>query len=248
VKLIVRCGYSRAALLWLAATSFWLSGCGGQAEAVRSPAPAKVVWGDSASGSAPEPSGAAAEEPAATDTATGGPAAIDLDAPTSKATPARAHAAPVEAEPDVEAAESEPEQAAEEAEPAVKASASDPLALELQKRRASAKARTDAKSKSKGKQPKAKKSASAAAAAPAVSSYTGPDPCKAASFSVPRVREACGVGGRGAAKRVMKSAIEKATATGQSLKCSDCHVNQRDYSLKPDAVAELKRWLESSGS
>jgi hypothetical protein len=46
----------------------------------------------------------------------------------------------------------------------------------------------------------------------------------------------------------MKDAIGNATASGQSLRCTNCHTNQRDYALKPDAVSDLARWLESSGS
>jgi hypothetical protein len=42
----------------------------------------------------------------------------------------------------------------------------------------------------------------------------------------------------------MKDAIGKATATGQLLKCVDCHSSQRDYALKSNAVADLKRWLD----
>jgi hypothetical protein len=45
----------------------------------------------------------------------------------------------------------------------------------------------------------------------------------------------------------MKDAIGKATATGQSLKCSNCHVDQRDYGLKSNAAEDLKRWLDGSG-
>jgi hypothetical protein len=127
--------------------------------------------------------------------------------------------------------------------------------LELQKRRNAAKARTAAKAKpsnAKGKKatPKAKPSSSkkSETEAPSASTYKGSDPCRAASFSVARVREACDSGGRAAAKRVMKDAIGKATATGQTLKCSNCHANQRDFTLKADAVAELKRWLDGSSS
>jgi hypothetical protein len=113
------------------------------------------------------------------------------------------------------------------------------VAAELQRRR-------DEKARRAGKGKKAKpgKRVVAASAEAPASSYAGSDPCKAASFSVSRVREACAAGGRSAAKRVMKDAIGKATASGQALKCSNCHANQRDYSLKSNAIEDLKRWLD----
>jgi hypothetical protein len=83
------------------------------------------------------------------------------------------------------------------------------------------------------------------ASAPAAAAYSGSDPCKTQRFSVPQVREACASGGRRAAKNVMKNAIQRATAGGGSLRCTSCHDNQVDYRLKPDAVAQLRRWLDS---
>ena len=32
-------------------------------------------------------------------------------------------------------------------------------------------------------------------------------------------------------------------AAGASLKCGDCHANQTDYTLEPDAIAHLEQWL-----
>jgi hypothetical protein len=100
------------------------------------------------------------------------------------------------------------------------------------------------KKSSKPKKAAAKKSPPAEPTPAAASAYAGPNPCKAARFSVGRVGDACSKGGRTAAKGVMKDAIGKALAAGTTLKCSDCHAEQRDYTLKPDAVAQLKKWLD----
>jgi hypothetical protein len=228
-----------ATLLWGASAGF--AACGGPEKVVDAPAPAKVAWGNadapeaSEESEAPEQKADKAEKAAPTRSAASDPApadpsatednAIDLDAMAAS----QAKPAPAESEP-----EAEPE--APTADPAA-----DPVAAELQKRR-SEKARKAAK----GKKGTARKPASAAAssAEPPASAYTGSDPCRAANFSVERVREACSTGGRSAAKRVMKDAIGKATANGQLLKCGDCHSNQRNYALKANAVRDLERWLD----
>ena len=254
---------------WLVAIGLGLAACGGASDAARPSGPVKkVAWGD-ASGAeggegaegeatAEQAEPAAEEKPAKPaelkpapeeeDLAAGGDA-IDVDAMPSQVA-ARAKAAPDPAP--VAAAEEEEEEAEEEpaakAEPEPESPANDPLAAELRKRRAQARARSEA-SKAKEKAPKKKKKAKPTPDGDVtVSSYKGSDPCRAAKFSVARVREACASGGRPAAKKVMKDAIGKATATGQLLKCSDCHSNQKDYALKDDAVAELKRWLDTSSS
>jgi hypothetical protein len=223
----------------LSSATVALVACGSSEKVVAGPEPAKVTWGPSNSSEAdresesgsPEPQREAATpvksagekaappapEPEA-DTSEDVEGAIDLDAM------AAAKAAENTAEP-----ETEPPPAA------------DPVAAELQRRRAE-KARRTAKNK-KGRSKKAA-APRPSSSEPAAGAYTGSDPCRASKFSVPRVREACENGGRPAAKRVMKDAIGKATATGQLLKCSDCHSNQRDYALKSNAVAELKRWLD----
>jgi hypothetical protein len=221
----------------------------------------KVAWGDAEAEPPSDEAAPAVEEKAAKpkkpekkaepedeEVSTGGNV-IDLDALPAKAAPkpaprAEPEPAPVAAAEEEAEAEEEP---AAKAEPEPEPPSNDPLAVELRKRRAQASARSEArKEKSPAKKKKAKRAADDETAAAA--SYKGSDPCRAAKFSVARVREACASGGRAAAKRVMKDAIGKATATGQTLKCSNCHSNQRDYALKADAVAELKRWLESSSS
>jgi hypothetical protein len=244
--------------VWLTAISLGLVACGGSQEASRPTGPVKkVAWdGSEAEAASDEPAPAEENEkkaePESEDEDVGaGGNVIDLDAPPAKAAAKPAPSAPPPPEPEAVAA-AEEDEAEEEEEPAAKAEpepeapSNDPLAAELRKRRAQAKARSEAK---KGKAPAKKKKAKPAAdGETAAASYKGSDPCRASSFSVSRVREACASGGRAAAKRVMKDAIGKATATGQTLKCSNCHSNQRDYALKGDAVAELKRWLESSSS
>ena len=227
------------------------AGCGGSEEVVRAPA-AKVQWG---SGEA-APEGVSADDAAETEAppakkeAAAAPAkpaapseeeaalaagAIDLDAPAERAaTPAPA-AATAKAASGKEATEGVPgAQVSGDA----SASAPPPLA-ELQRRR-NEKERSEAKGEAASAK---KKPAAEPAPEPAASAYKGPEPCRAASFSIERVRSACENGGRPGAKRVMKDAINKATATGQLLKCGDCHSNTRDYSLKSDAVDKLQRWL-----
>jgi hypothetical protein len=157
-----------------------------------------------------------------------------------------APAAEPEEQPEAKEAKKPDTKKAEAKPPDSAAAAVDPLALELQKRRAAAKARAEARA-GKDEKSSAKKGEAAEAEEPAASAYKGSDPCRATSFSVDRVRSACANGGRAAAKRVMKDAIGKATATGQSLRCSNCHADQKDYALKADAVSELKRWLDGSG-
>jgi hypothetical protein len=178
---------------------------------------------------------------------------VDLDAPPpKKAAPAKkepppAQESPKEAAPEP-SAESTPAAVEDETEsdveagepPATEPAAATPLGKEMH-----AAVKSDEKP-SGSKKPPAKKHAAAATAAAApkhASTYTGPNPCKTTHFSVPRVKEACESGGRTAAKGVMKDAVGKALAAGASLKCGDCHAEQTNYTLKKDAVAQLKKWL-----
>lgn len=245
--------------VWLTAISLGVA-CGGSQDVARPTGPVKkVAWnGSEAEPASDEPAAEesdakegkkAAAEPEDEEVSVGGNV-IDLDAPPAKPAAKAARAAPPPPEPEPVAAAADEEEAEEEqpvakAEPEPEPPSSDPLAVELRKRRAQAKARSDEKKEKASPKKKAKPPADAEVSA---ASYKGSDPCRASSFSVQRVREACASGGRAAAKRVMKDAIGKATATGQLLKCSNCHSNQRDYALKADAVKELKRWLESSSS
>jgi hypothetical protein len=262
--------------VWFTALSLGVVACGGAQEEARPTGPVKrVAWDGEPEGGSDEAASGAEEKSeeekketvekqaeAEDEEVDLGGNVIDLDAPkaapkpapsaapkpapSAAPTPARApepEAAPVAEE---EEAEEEEEEPAAKAEPEPEPPSSDPLAAELRKRRAQAKARAEAK-KEKAPPKRTKKKAKPEADN-AVASYKGSDPCRATKFSVARVREACASGGRAAAKRVMKDAIGKATATGQLLKCSNCHSNQNDYALKADAVAELQRWLETSSS
>jgi len=173
---------------------------------------------------------------------------VDLDAPAEGKAEAGAESAATKAasaaeaspEPEVEAPAPEPPPAVEP--PAAAPALDKELRAAVNKTNASDKksASKKAAAKKSGKQPSAKKSAPAA---PVASTYSGPNPCQATHFSVPRVRDACAKGGRAAAKAVMRDAIGKALASGASLKCANCHAEQQNYTLKPDAVAQLERWL-----
>jgi hypothetical protein len=220
-----------------------LSGCGSPPEPAKGPAPVQVEW--SRAGSGEDTSGDTEAKPGE----------VDLDAPPAQKVAPRAakkEPPPKEPEPPTEPAppsepsleptppvaeaetESDDEAAAEA--PAAEPPAPTPLGKEI---------RAAVKSKEKpsaAKKPPARKRATAAKETPA-SAYTGPNPCKATSFSVARVKEACEAGGRTAAKGVMKDAVGKALAAGASLKCGDCHAEQVNYGLKKDAVAQLKKWL-----
>lgn len=212
-------------LLWAAGVSAGLGGCGGPPEVVKSPEPAKVMWGNSES--APEAPSAPEETPEPPVTAStergGGPVEIDLDAPPAG-----------EGSTSAEKVKAEEEEPTPDAPPA--AESARPLEKEM---RAAVKSKEE--KPTKPKKSVAKKSAPAAPAAP---TFTGSNPCKAPRFSVARVGDACATGGRSGAKAVMKEAIGKALASGTTLKCSDCHAEQRDYTLKPDAVAQLEKWLD----
>lgn len=228
--------------------------CGGAPDVVKAPPATKVTWGDaseepSAEGAADAPE--SAQQPArpragrpalreeAEEEALNDPDAIDLDA-----LPARGEARPdpPAARGESEAPPREPAPAREvtaEAEPAEEGPAANPLEAELRRRRAQ-KARAEAEAKKRAGGDAAEERIPAEPPKP---TYTGSDPCRADTFHVERVREACEAGGRSAAKRVMKDAIGRATANGQLLKCGDCHENLRSYALKSAAVTELKRWL-----
>lgn len=217
------------------------SACGGSTEAAKSGEATQVAWKQAEDKESEAPT--ADREPQSTGTE------IDLDAleaepkqGSAKAAPAAAKAkaepkpeAKAEAPPPVE----EPPAAPEVEEPVEEPPAPPatvavvPLGKEMR-----AAVKGNEKEPPPKKAPAKKKPATAAAPA-----YTGPNPCTTAHFKVPRVEEACANGGRSAAKSVMKDAIGKALASGASLKCATCHAEQQNFTLKKDAVAELKKWL-----
>jgi cytochrome c len=41
----------------------------------------------------------------------------------------------------------------------------------------------------------------------------------------------------------MQGAIAKAKSAGTELKCSNCHVDQKTFGLRPNAVDDLASWL-----
>ena len=41
----------------------------------------------------------------------------------------------------------------------------------------------------------------------------------------------------------MKGAVKKAKAAGTDLQCLSCHEDVKDFHLKSNAVADLKKWL-----
>jgi hypothetical protein len=228
-----------------------LYGCGGSSEPAKGPEPTKVVWSRGEGNDAPAPENAPA---ASSEDTQVGPKEIDLDAlPPKGSKPAKPAAKETTAavkEPESPKAESPkgepppapaPSAAAEETEEAAEEPAAAPAAPMPLGKEMRAAVKTDEKA------PPAKKSAKKAEPAPpaetAASSYTGPNPCKTTHFSVPRVEAACANNGRSGAKTVMKEAVGKALAAGATLKCADCHADLSSYSLKKDAVAQLKKWL-----
>jgi hypothetical protein len=68
-------------------------------------------------------------------------------------------------------------------------------------------------------------------------------PCATTEFHYPAVQAACGEGGRKAVKKIMQGAIAKAKRAGTELKCAGCHVDQKDFGLRPNAVDDLAQWL-----
>jgi cytochrome c len=70
-----------------------------------------------------------------------------------------------------------------------------------------------------------------------------PAPCATTEFHYPAVQAACADGGRSAVKKIMKGAIAKAKRAGTELKCAGCHVDQKDFGLRPNAVDDLAQWL-----
>ena len=70
-----------------------------------------------------------------------------------------------------------------------------------------------------------------------------PTPCSATDFNYPAIKAACADGGRSAVKKLMNGAIAKAKRAGTELKCSNCHMDQKTFGLRPNAVDDLAPWL-----
>lgn len=225
---------SKTALLGLFAHGLVLSACGGASESARSPSDARADSSD------PEPADANAsespEEPESDREAEEAESDREAEKPSASQPLAADDANPSTAN------DAAPAPGAARSKPATDKTAAARLEAELDKRRKAARARAAAEADAEDEDSSSGSSAETSEAD--TPTYDGPDPCRAQSFSVARVREACATGGRLAAKRVMKDAITRAIAMSQRLACTDCHENQRDYTLKPNAVADLERWLE----
>lgn len=71
-----------------------------------------------------------------------------------------------------------------------------------------------------------------------------PKPCAAESFKISKVEAACKSGGQAAAKALMKKAVKKAKAAGESMTCKSCHSSLKTFDLTgDDPVGSLKKWL-----
>jgi len=70
-----------------------------------------------------------------------------------------------------------------------------------------------------------------------------PVACTTTEFNYPAVQSACTEGGRSAVKKIMQGAIAKAKRAGTELKCASCHIDQKDFGLRPNAVDDLAQWL-----
>ncbi len=73
-----------------------------------------------------------------------------------------------------------------------------------------------------------------------------PKPCVGTSFKIKQVGAACKSGGQAEVKKMMKAAVKKAKAAGETegMKCKDCHVDLKTYKLTgDDPVGKIKKWL-----
>lgn len=71
----------------------------------------------------------------------------------------------------------------------------------------------------------------------------GEDPCTAKTFELAQVEAACKAGGRKAAKALMKKAVAKAKAAGETMSCKSCHTSMKTFALTDDAASGLEGWL-----
>jgi hypothetical protein len=70
--------------------------------------------------------------------------------------------------------------------------------------------------------------------------YTGPDPCRTTNFKFASTRRACEQGGVKQAKAQMKAMVKRAKDDGKEMKCSSCHDDTKIYTLKPNAVEDMR--------
>ena len=74
-------------------------------------------------------------------------------------------------------------------------------------------------------------------------SADGPKPCINANSEFAAVKAACAKGGQDEAKKMMKSIVDKQKAAGNEIKCNGCHENLKDYKIKANGKADLKKYL-----
>lgn len=105
----------------------------------------------------------------------------------------------------------------------------------------SASAAADAPTPPGPKAPTPAKPAPAPAPAPEEpKGYTGPDPCRTTNFKFASTRRACEQGGVKQAKAQMKAMVKRAKDDGKEMKCSSCHDDTKIYTLKPNAVEDMR--------
>lgn len=75
-------------------------------------------------------------------------------------------------------------------------------------------------------------------------STTDEKPCVATKFDFPEVDAACASGGQKAASKLMKDAVKRAKAAGESMTCKSCHTDTKSWELTANAVADYKKWRE----
>ncbi len=69
-------------------------------------------------------------------------------------------------------------------------------------------------------------------------------PCVATTFKIAKVKAACESGGQAAAKKLMKTATDKAKAAGEDMNCKTCHSDLKTYAITgADTVAKIQKWL-----
>jgi hypothetical protein len=74
--------------------------------------------------------------------------------------------------------------------------------------------------------------------------YRGPEPCQMALTGDSPVARACSDGGLRGAMELMQTFVKRAKAEGITFVCTDCHVEEDDYSrLTPNADAEFRKLL-----
>lgn len=72
----------------------------------------------------------------------------------------------------------------------------------------------------------------------------GDESCTAESFTFPEVERACAEGGRKAVNVLMKDAVKRAKAAGESMTCKSCHTDMTDWGLTPNAIDDYRKWRE----